>query len=138
MKSLGALLSIVLLAGCSDAIDERFATVQEARDAHVFEREWLPRIVPPSVRDIQIRGDPELEILVGEFHVPDQEFEGLVSRLQPYSSEPIGTDVHLASFLHAKQNEGLSSGVYHEGTIMWVLVCDRSRGRCSYDKREER
>ena len=103
-----------------------------------LERQWLPDTVPPSARDIRIRGDTELEILAGEFLLEDKDFGPLVSRLEPYPGDPIGADRHLASFLQAKVDEGLNAGVYYEKNVMWVLVCNRAQLYCSFQKRAER
>lgn len=134
MRHLLSTLGLVLLTGCSTAVDEKYQSLQEAQQDGAFERRWLPDIVPASTHDITIRGDAELEVLAGELLVADEDFERLVARLEPYSGNPIGADQHLASFLHAKKAEGLESGVYYQNGTMWILVCNRTRKHCSFQK----
>ena len=69
--------------------------------------------------------------------VADKDFDRLVARLEPYSGEPLGADQHLASYLHAKKVEGLEGGVYYQNDTMWVLVCNRARMYCSFQKTDE-
>ena len=137
MRHLPSTLSLLLLAGCNTVIDERYESLQEAQQAGVVERRWLPDIVPASAHDIKIRGDTEVQVLAGELFVAEKDFDRLVARLEPYSGEPLGADQHLASFLHAKKIEGLESGVYYQNEVMWVLVCNRARMYCSFQKTGE-
>lgn len=136
MKRTVMIALFLLSAGCGAGIDERYQTLQQAQSDGVFRRKWLPRMVPASTRQIEIRGDRELEILVGEFQVSRDEFDPFVSHFQEYSAEPLGADVHLAAYLHSKKVEGLIAGVYYEDDIMWRFVCNRSKLECSYQKCE--
>lgn len=37
-------LLVVFLAGCSDSVTERYATIEDARKAGLFQRGWLPDV----------------------------------------------------------------------------------------------
>ncbi len=54
MKVISLLSALVLLAGCSDAVTNQYATYAEAQQDNLFERGWLPDILPESTIDIEV------------------------------------------------------------------------------------
>ena len=47
--------------------DEHHATHEEARDSGLFERGWLPAIIPTSAREIELRNNVDINTSEGEF-----------------------------------------------------------------------
>jgi hypothetical protein len=125
-------LLVILLAGCSDPVTERYATIEDARKAGLFERGWLPNVLPSSARDIEARNDLDLNVSAGGFVVAQSDVDSFAARLQPYSAEAADEDVHLASYLHAKEKEGLRVGVLKQPASVWAFVCDSRTGQCTY------
>lgn len=138
MKCSAILLSILLLGACSDSVTERYATIEDARKAGLFERGWLPDALPSSTRNIEARNDLDLNVSVGEFALSPSDVGSFTALLQSYSAKPVDADVHLASYLRAKEKEGLRVGVLKKASSVWAFVCDTNAGRCTYQLASER
>lgn len=138
MKCLTIQLAVLFLAGCSDSVTERYATIADARKAGLFERGWLPDALPSSTRDIEARNDLDLNVSAGEFVVARSDIDSFTARLQPYSAEAADADMHLASYLQAKEKEGLRVGVLKEAPSVWAFVCDSKAGQCTYQLASQR
>jgi uncharacterized lipoprotein len=112
MKWMMALVSVLIIAGCSDVVTDRYQTLQAARDDQLFERGWLPDILPPSAHDIRTSNDLDLNTSEGEFYISELEFDAFVSRLQPQNEASIVFGDLLARIrdLNAK---GYDGGEYH-------------------------
>jgi hypothetical protein len=89
-------------------------------------------------RDIEARNDLDLNVSAGEFVVARSDVDSFTARLQPYSAEAADADVHLASYLQAKEKEGLRVGVLKEAHNVWAFVCDSRTGQCTYQLASQR
>jgi hypothetical protein len=67
MRNLVAILSLLTLAGCSDEITTRFATLADAKAKEAFARGWLPPIFPDSATSIVERNNLDLNTGTGLF-----------------------------------------------------------------------
>lgn len=67
MRFVVAIFTVLALAGCSDVVTTRFATVADAKAEGAFERGWLPPFLPDSARAIVERNDLDLNTGTGSF-----------------------------------------------------------------------
>jgi hypothetical protein len=118
------------MVGCSDSVTERYATIEDARKAGLFQRGWLPDALPSSARNIEARNDLDLNVSAGKFVVARSDVDSFAARLQPYSAE--AADAHLASYLQVKEKEGLRVGVLKQSACVWAFICDSRTGQCTY------
>jgi hypothetical protein len=132
------MVSVLVSAGCSDSVTERYATIEDARNAGLFERGWLPNVLPSSTRNIEARNDLDLNVSAGEFVLSRSDLDSFAAHLRPYSAEPVDGNVHLASYLEAKEKEGLRVGVFDGASSIWAFACDPKTARCSYQLVSER
>jgi hypothetical protein len=58
---------LLTLAGCSDEITTRFATLADAKAKEAFARGWLPPILPESATSIVERNNLDLNTGAGSF-----------------------------------------------------------------------
>lgn len=75
-------LMALLLAGCRDVVTSRYETRAEAEADRLFERGWLPSIIPPSSRGIVTRNDPDLNRSEGEFRFDRNEKTAFLQHLR--------------------------------------------------------
>ncbi len=61
-----AAAAILALSSC-EKVTKRYATLDDARRDRLFERGWLPDILPPSARDIRVTSDLDVNSSEGEF-----------------------------------------------------------------------
>ena len=81
MRNLVAILSLLTLAGCSDEITTRFATLADAKAQEAFARGWLPPILPDSATSIVERNNLDLNTGTGSFDFDSAERSGYIKRL---------------------------------------------------------
>ena len=100
----------LLLFGC-DVVTSRYATLDDARRDRLFERGWLPDILPPSTRNIQASNNVDVNTSEGEFSFDPVDYAAFAARLQ---IAPDGTFQ------------------YSSGKYTWKFSCDSRRGFCRY------
>ena len=108
-------VTVAFLSLCScDVATSRYTTLTDARNDRLFERGWLPDILPASTRDIRVANDLDLNHSEGEFSFDPAEFAGFASQLQPMGGETFQ---------------------YSVDKHTWTFACDSSRGHCKYSLR---
>jgi len=103
-------IAALLLFGCN-VVTSRYATLDNARQDRLFERGWLPDILPPSTRDIRVSNNVDVNTSEGEFSFNPAEFPAFAAQLQIVGNETF-------RFL--------------SGQHSWKFSCDTRRGFCRY------
>lgn len=124
-----ALFLLVTVAGCSDQFTDRYSTLQEARRDQVFERGWLPDVLPPSSHALKVSGDVDINTALGEFSFSRAEFEEFVARLQPVPTELAS---NIAERTRELENAGYVARGYVNEQYAWIFLCSKERERCEY------
>ncbi len=104
------------LAGCSDIVESRYSTRAEAEADSLFERGWLPSIVPDSARDIVTRNNLDLNVSNGTFFFSPEDFDDFTRHLDSAG----------------KGGPETSSFTYSEGGRRWCFEIDPGSGHCKY------
>ena len=81
MRSLIATLALLSLAGCSDEVTTRFATLADAKAHQAFQRGWLPPILPDSATSIVEQNNLDLNTGTGSFDYDLSERAAYIQRL---------------------------------------------------------
>jgi hypothetical protein len=108
------LAALPSLSSCSDVVTRTYATLDDARRDRLFERGWLPDILPLSARQIRVSSNLDINTADGEF-----------------SFDP----AHFAEFtacLHPRQDGSFEFSMDHN---KWVFTCDGSHTHCHYSMR---
>ena len=108
---LAALLS---LSSCSDVVTRTYATLDDARRDRLFERGWLPDILPPSARQIRVSSNLDVNTADGEFSFDPEHFAVFTARLR------------------ARKDGSFEFSVDRN---TWVFTCDSSHTHCHYSMR---
>jgi hypothetical protein len=107
-----AAAAILALSSC-EKITKRYATLDDARRDRLFERGWLPDILPPSTHDIRVITDLDVNRSEGEFSFDPAHFAGFVAQMQPLAD----------------------SFQYSSGQWTWTFSCNSARGHCRFSMR---
>jgi hypothetical protein len=132
---LGAFVVLAVLTAIwaipRDAVTTRYATLQEARADHLFERGWLPDLLPPSTHDLRVITHVELNNATGEFRFEPAEFEAFSKALVPYAKlkSPF---TGFADSVDAHLHRGHPALQYVAEGNTWVFLCKPADGACSY------
>src|SRR5262245_38685860 len=131
MRAASILVSLLVVAGCTDQFTETYSTLEVARRDRIFERGWLPDVLPTSARTLRVSGDVDINTAEGEFSFRGAEFDAFIAKLQAVPvSEPIPD--HIVERTGELQREGYTERAYVHEQYMWIFLCSRERERCEY------
>ncbi|HAS6249984.1 TPA: hypothetical protein RQL13_004797 [Vibrio vulnificus] len=77
------LLLLLVLAGCSDIVQSHYDNYQQAQADQLFERGWLPDVLPVSTTQIEVANDLDNNTSQGSFVIAEKEMAQFFSQLQP-------------------------------------------------------
>jgi hypothetical protein len=107
-----AAAAILALSSC-EKVTKRYATLDDARKDRLFERGWLPDILPSSTHDIRVTSDLDVNTCEGEFSFDPAHFAGFVAQLRRIGQ----------------------SFQYSADRSTWTFSCDSARGHCRFSMR---
>ena len=128
--TLVGLVGLVLLLP-SDIVTSRYASIAAARADNLFDRGWLPDILPPSANTIRTSNNLDLNTSDGEFSFAPPDYSLLASHVQPYKT----TNTPFANFerdVARMQSKGFLLSTYAEEKTTWVFFCKPEKGYCEY------
>jgi hypothetical protein len=87
MRSFATFISLFLLLGCNEQIDESYSTYSEAQRAGAVERGWIPSFVPTSARNLKDTHDLDTSRQTLRFTIPPSAAADMVSDFRAISTE---------------------------------------------------
>ncbi|ELC9717137.1 hypothetical protein QX995_004709 [Vibrio vulnificus] len=76
-------LLLLVLTGCSDIVQSHYDNYQQAKAEQLFERGWLPDVLPVSTTQIEVANDLDNNTSQGSFLIAEKEMGQFLSQLQP-------------------------------------------------------
>jgi hypothetical protein len=126
------LFAVVAASACAgDVVSNHYVSLQDARADRLFERGWLPDLLPPSSRDIRVVADLDTNVSSGEFHFAPGEFSSLSAKLHAYTKGPSPL-VSLQSDVDGFIAKGYEAYEFADTQGKWVFLCKPDRGVCEY------
>ena len=119
------------LLATADLVTSRYSTLNDARADRLFERGWLPDILPASAREIRTTNDLDINTSEGEFGFAPDDYQTFASRLSPYSPGAARSKDR-DRYVRKMEGRGYQSGTLSEEGSTWLFVCERERGYCEY------
>ena len=132
-------LLATLLAACvlglwlvpSDVVKSSYQSLEAARQAQLFERGWLPEILPPSSSRILVSTNLDVSTSWGSFEFEPSEWALLQAKLAP--GAPSAPFVDWESTVAENRRKGLDPWHHSTSDTHWVFFCNSKLGRCEYD-----
>ena len=125
------LVGALLLPLPSDVVTSHYSTLSVARTAQLFERGWLPDILPPSTFNIRTSNDLDINISDGEFSFVTAEWPLLQAKLlHGVLPAPF---VNWEGTVGNYKKNGFTALNYIDGDTKWVFFCKPEQGYCEYD-----
>ena len=126
------LMTLAIAACDGDVVTSHYKSLQDARSDNLFERGWLPDVLPPSSHDIDVSNNLDRNTSVGEFSFSPSEFATLRANLTP-----IGWLNHpFAASFDSEVKDHLASGnpalQYTDDPNTWIFLCKPLQGICTY------
>jgi len=130
MKHFVVLVGSLLLAACGDVVTRRYDTLHDARNDQLFERGWLPDILPASAHNIRVTSNLDLNTSVGEFHFAPHEFKTFRDRVSKYDSADVPD--YIRRQVQGYGGSGHAEFQFTDAGSVWVFICISERGVCEY------
>jgi hypothetical protein len=130
-------LTALLLVACGSS-EQTYATLREARSDHLFERGWLPDVLPPSTVDITIRTNLDLNTATGSFRFSSSE-GGAFSAATRVGGDERSWPSEWREFASRSRATGSRASIYSRGSSHWLFLCVDSAGytRCTWTSRSD-
>ena len=125
LVALGVLAVVVL--DDMDTVTTTYQTRAEAEADKLFERGWLPSLIPSTATNIRVTNDLDLNTSEGSFSFQPSEsatFTGILHRLDATSSSGPQLERRLTPRATAHR--------YSDGPYEWTFVVSRDSGHCNY------
>ena len=115
----------------SSLVEEHYASLDDARAAHLFGRGWLPDLLPPSSHQIHTANHLDSNRSMGHFFFSPKEYSLFSSRVQAYH---LTQTRHLFSptMIEDKRQDGFQILFYTKQDSSWIFFCKPQRGFCEY------
>ncbi|MGR4998869.1 hypothetical protein [Vibrio celticus] len=77
---------LALMSGCSDVVIDEYSTYAQAKQELLFDRGWLPDILPKSTVTIEVNNDLDANTSEGSFIINEPALSEFVGKLKPTES----------------------------------------------------
>lgn len=115
----------------SDTVTSRYGNLAEARADRLFERGWLPDILPPSAHAIRTTNDLDHNTSQGEFSFSPSHSDRLYERFTPGAPDKPAFD-DWAGTVANYARRGYSAWSYRKDAETWAFFCTPNKDRCEY------
>ena len=113
------LLFVLYLNGC-DAVEKQYPTLKDARQDRLFERGWLPDMLPASTKNITTINDRDINTSRGQFFFAPSDFDQFAKYVKA------GAET---------SSKGYSAYKFACNQNLWLFSCEAVHGHCNYEKR---
>ena len=121
---------VLLILLPDDTVRLQYPTLQAAREDHLFDKGWLPDVLPPSTTDIRVANNLDLNNSAGEFHFDPRDYPALLDKTAPYHR---GTTGGADGDWFAKTDGEPDMRVVESDGSRWLFLCVPEKGVCSYE-----
>ncbi len=77
---------LALMSGCSDVVSDEYSTYAQAKEERLFDRGWLPDILPKSTVTIKVSNDLDANTSKGRFIINEPALSEFIAKLKPTES----------------------------------------------------
>lgn len=132
MKNLTMIVfAFILIGGCSDTVTNHYATRFDAEADRLFERGWLPIIIPASAKNITTSNNLDINISEGEFQYDPMETNSFLKHLTPYIERKMKVSRWQAQIAEHKKKGYEALEYAAEGSI-WIFLIKKIDGHVRY------
>lgn len=131
-RKLMGLLLAACITGCSSyTVTNRYDSLAEARAEQLFERGWLPDILPPSAYAIRTTNDLDHNTSNGEFSFSPSQGDRFYERLTPGAPDRTGS-TDWSETVASYQRRDYSAWSHRMESDTWAFFCTPSNDKCDY------
>ncbi len=78
--------ALALMSGCSDVVSDEYSTYAQAKEERLFDRGWLPDILPKSTLNIEVNNDLDANTSEGSFIINEPALSEFIAKLESSES----------------------------------------------------
>lgn len=117
-----------------DAVTKHYSSRADAETDKLFERGWLPPIIPLSASNIAVTNNPDTNTSAGSFTFDPREaarFTAALTRVEERMTVPRNHDGNI--------EPGVTTHTHGNGGSQWTFYISAEKGRCNFvlEQREE-
>ena len=129
---IAAAFGVFLYLQPSDVVMSNYRSLEAARADRLFDRGWLPDILPPSAHSIRTSNNLDLNTSEGQFSFSASEYPSFAAQLQPYRPV-VAPFVAFDEGVTKMKHKGFQPLIYEVDGTVWVFFCKPGNGYCEYD-----
>lgn len=133
-KFIGHFALVLVLAttliACLDQSDQ-YDSISDAKDSRVFEKGWLPDLLPTSTYDLKVITTVEVSAGRGEFRFSPNEYRAFSQRLSTYDGR-VSKIERDAEAMGKLLSIGYEARTYSSRSTHWVFLCKATDGDCKF------
>lgn len=122
------LIGFLLLLGCDEVVTRRYATRSAAKEDALFEKGWLPEIIPSSSRQIIVSNDLDTNTSKGEFYFDRSELPSFLAMLSEHQKNITSLDDATERY----RNSGYIPYTYDAAGSRWIFFINSDREHAHY------
>jgi hypothetical protein len=130
-RSSALVVLFAVVAGCGDVASHRYADLKDARADQLFDRGWLPDLLPPSSTEIDVSNNLDLNESTGQFRFEPAEFNAFARVLEPYRGD-LSAPSWVTSDAQKHANRGYPVYILNQDKSTWLFLCRPKEGTCEY------
>jgi hypothetical protein len=130
MRGIVAIFVALVVAGC-DTVTTHYATISKARQDRLFERGWLPDVLPDSSRDIRVANDLDTNVSGGYFYFSPDDAPKFQRHVTP-GAPTVAPLLDWPAERERKRRDGFAESTYQADGSTWVFFCKVDEGYCEY------
>lgn len=123
-------LCAVVLSGCLDRSDD-YDDIDDAKAGHVFEKGWLPDLLPASTRDLRVTTTVEDSAGRGKFNFDPKDYAAFIANLSAYDGAMSKVEKDNRS-IKKLLDKGYEAYTYASGATNWIFLCNQKEGHCDF------
>lgn len=120
-------IASLLFCSCGDTVLSRYETRADAEADRLFQRGWLPCIIPQSSRDITTKNDLDINASEGEFRFLPDHAKDFTDQLQRMDASEVSNS-DSACFIE----RGYMPHTYRDKDSWWTFFVNSEKGHCVY------
>lgn len=121
------LITVLFLCGCSETVTSQYEARADAEADKLFERGWLPSIIPQSSFKITTKNNLDINTSEGNFAFSPDDGKEFISHLRRMDA----TEVSGANSVQLMER-GYWPYAYRNENASWTFFINSESGHCEY------
>jgi len=124
-------LFAAVIFGAFDTVEDSYQTKEDAKADRLFERGWLPGIIPDSSSDIKVSSNLDINTSCGSFNFNPKELDEFVRSIKATTKQDtrLMGEYPRMKFL---SDRGYVSLYYRYNGTVWRFFIHPDHGHCEY------